>query len=90
MQTIIFILPEILLSLSIMTLLMIGVFLKKKAFRLINLLTVITLLFAAALVLNQSTEIGKIFDGSYVIDSLSIFMKALTLFFCLCLQTPLR
>ena len=70
MQTIIFILPEILLSLSIMTLLMTGVFLKKKAFRLINLLTVITLLFAAALVLNQSTETGKIFGESYIIDSL--------------------
>ena len=81
MQTIIFILPEILLSLSIMTLLMIGVFLKKKAFRLINLLTVITLLFAAALVLNQSTETGKIFGESYIIDSLSIFMKVLTLLF---------
>ena len=80
MQTIIYILPEIFLSLSIMTLLMIGVFLKK-AFKLVNLLSVITLFFATVLVLNQPAETEKIFDDSYIIDSLSMFMKVLTLLF---------
>jgi len=80
MQTIIHILPEIFLSLSIMTLLMIGVFLKK-AFKLVNLLSVVALFFATVLVLNQSPETEKIFDDSYIIDSLSMFMKVLTLLF---------
>jgi len=80
MQTIIYILPEILLSLSIMALLMVGVFLKN-AFKLVNLLTIIILFFTAALVLNQSSETIKIFDESYIIDNLSKFMKVLTLLF---------
>jgi NADH-quinone oxidoreductase subunit N len=80
MQTIIYILPEIFLSLSIMALLMVGVFLKN-AFKLVNLLTIIILFFTAALVLNQSSETIKIFDGSYIIDNLSKFMKVLTLLF---------
>ena len=80
MQTIIYILPEIFLSLSIMALLMVGVFLKN-AFKLVNLLTIIILFFAAALVLNQSSETIKIFDESYIIDNLSKFMKVLTLLF---------
>ena len=81
MQTIIYILPELFISLSIMFLLMLGVFVKK-SFRLVNLLTVLTLVFSAALILNQPNEIIKIFDGSYIIDRLSIFMKTLTLLAC--------
>ena len=80
MQTIIYIFPEIFLSLSIMALLMVGVFLKN-AFKLVNLLTIIILFFTAALVLNQSSETIKIFDESYIIDNLSKFMKVLTLLF---------
>ena len=56
MQTIIYILPELFLSIVIMLLLMIGVFIKK-SFKLVNLLTVISLLFAIILVLNQPNEI---------------------------------
>jgi len=82
MQTIIYLLPELFLSLALMTLLMLGVFIKK-SFKLVNLLTILTLIFAIALVLNQSDEVIKIFNGSYVIDKLSIFMKVLTLLFCL-------
>ena len=81
MQTIIYILPELFLSLAIMTFLMIGVFVKK-SFKLVNLLTILSLLFAIALVLNQPNEIIKIFNESYIIDRLSIFMKVLTLLFC--------
>ena len=82
MQTIIYILPELFLSLAIMTFLMIGVFVKK-SFKLVNLLTILSLIFAIALILNQPNEIIKIFNESYIIDRLSIFMKVLTLLFCL-------
>ena len=81
MQTIIYILPELFLSLSVMFLLMLGVFVKK-SFKLVNLLTLLILLFSIILVLNQPNEIIKVFAGSYIIDSLSIYMKALTLLFC--------
>ena len=81
MQFIIYILPELFLSLAIMTLLMLGVFIKK-SFKLVNLLTVISLGFAIVLTLNQPNEIVKIFNESYIIDKLSIFMKVLTLLFC--------
>jgi len=82
MQTIFYILPEIFLSLAIMFLLMIGVFVKK-SFKLVNLLTVLSLVFAIVLVLNQPSEIVKVFNDSYIIDKLSNFMKVLTLIFCL-------
>ena len=81
MQTVVFILPELFLSLSIMFLLMLGVFVKK-SFKLVNLLTALCLIFTIALVLNQPSEVVKIFNESYILDSLSIFMKVLTLLFC--------
>ena len=81
MQTIVYILPELFLSIAIMFLLMLGVFIKK-SFKLVNLLTILSLIFAIALVLNQPNEIIKLFNGSYIIDKLSIFMKVLTLLFC--------
>ena len=82
MHTIVYILPEIFLSLAIMFLLMLGVFIKK-SFNLVYLLTILSLIFAIALVLNQPDETIKIFNESYIIDRLSIFMKVLTLLFCL-------
>ena len=82
MQLIIFILPEIFISLTIMTLLMVGVFVKK-SFNLVNLLTILSLIFTIALVLNHPTEIIKVFNDSYIVDKLSIYMKSLTLFFSL-------
>jgi len=82
MHSIVFILPEIFLSLSIMTLLMVGVFIKK-SFKIVYLLAILSLIFAIALILNQPSEIIKIFNESYIIDKLSIFMKSLTLLFCL-------
>ena len=81
MQTIIYILPELFLSIAIIFLLMLGVFIKK-SFKLVNLLTILSLVFAAALILNQPDEVIKIFNESYIIDHLSIFMKILTLLFC--------
>ena len=82
MHSIIYILPEIFLSLIIMFLLMLGVFIKK-SFNLVYLLAILGLIFSIALVINQPDEIIKIFNESYIIDKLSIFMKVLTLLFCL-------
>ncbi len=82
MQTIIYILPELFLSITIMLLLMIGVFIKK-SFKLVHLLTILSLLFALALVLNQQSDIIKIFNESYIIDKFSVFMKTLTFLFCI-------
>ena len=81
MQSIIYILPELFLSLTIMFLLMVGVFVKK-SFKVVNLLTLLALIFAIILVLDQPKEINKVFDDSYIVDNLSIYMKVLTLFFC--------
>jgi len=81
MQTILYILPELFLSIVIMFLLMLGVFIKK-SFKLVYLLTILSLLFAIVLVLNQPSEIVKIFNENYIIDQFSIFMKALTLLLC--------
>ena len=86
MQTIIYILPEIFLSLSIMALLIIGVFVKN-SFKLVNLLTILSLIFAIVLVLTQPHEVTKIFNESYIIDKLSIYMKVLTLIFSLFILT---
>jgi len=82
MYSILFILPELFLSITIMFLLMLGVFINK-SFKLVNLLTILSLIFAIILVLNQPNEITKIFNESYIIDKLSIFMKVLTLLFCM-------
>jgi NADH-quinone oxidoreductase subunit N len=65
-----------------MSLLMVGAFIKK-SFKLVYLLTIFSLIFAIILLLNQPSEIIKIFNESYIIDRLSIFMKVLTLLFCL-------
>ena len=82
MQTIIYILPELFLAISILSSLMIGVFIKK-SFKLVYLFTILSLIFTIALVLNQPDEIVKIFNNSYIIDKFSIFMKVLTLLFCI-------
>ena len=82
MQFIVYILPELFLSIAIMALLMLGVFIKK-SFKLVNLLTILCLIFAIVLVLNQPNETTKIFNESFIIDRFSIFMKILTLLFCL-------
>ena len=80
MQTIIYILPELFLSLAIMFLLMLGVFIKK-SFKLISFLTIIVLIFLIALTVNQPSEVVKIFNDSYIIDKFSILMKTLTFLF---------
>jgi len=81
MQTIIYILPELFLSFSVILLLMIGVFVKN-SFKLVNLLTALSLVFAMILVINQPDEVIKVFHDSYIIDNFSKVMKVLTLLFC--------
>jgi NADH-quinone oxidoreductase subunit N len=75
-----FIIPEIFISLSVMFLLILGVF-KKNSFKLIHNLSIIVLLITAVIVFNETLDIEKIllFNGSVVIDYLSSFMKIITL-----------
>ena len=82
MQTLLYILPELFISLSVMFLLMLGVFIKK-SYKIVRSATVIILIFAIILVLNQPNEVIKVFNNSYIIDSFSIFMKVLTFLFCI-------
>tara|TARA_B100001123_G_scaffold350464_1_gene400934 strand:+ start:3228 stop:4640 length:1413 start_codon:yes stop_codon:yes gene_type:complete len=82
MQLVVYILPELFLSITIITLLMVGVFVNK-SFKLVYMLTIISLIFTIVLVLNQPNTVIKIFNESYIIDNLSIFMKVLTLLFCI-------
>ena len=80
MENLHFILPEIFISLSIMFLLMLGVF-KKESSGLIHNLSLIALIITSVIVFNETIEIEKIFlfNGSVVIDYLSSFMKIITL-----------
>ena len=74
-----FISPEIFISLSIMFLLILGVF-KKNSSNLINNFSIGVLLITGILILNNTlNENVNLFNGSYVIDYLSSFMKILTI-----------
>ena len=77
------IIPELFLTTSIMILLMIGVF-YKNSFNLIFKLSMIILLATFILLFNHSVDTSaKLFNNSYTIDYLSLFMKALTLVACI-------
>ena len=77
------IIPELFLTTSIMILLMIGVF-YKNSFNLIFKLSTIILLATFILLFNHSVDTSaKLFNSSYTIDYLSLFMKALTLVACI-------
>ena len=78
-----FIIPELFLTISIMILLMIGVF-YKNSFNLIFKLSMIVLLATFILLFNHSVDTSaKLFNNSYTIDYLSLFMKAITLVACI-------
>ena len=72
--------PEIFLSLSIMFLLILGVF-KKNSSKLIQNISLVVLLVTAVVVFNETLSVKQtlIFNGSVVIDYLSSFMKIVTL-----------
>ena len=80
MENLEFVFPEIFVSLSIMFLLILGVF-KKKGSKLILNLSLIILLITAVLTFNETIGINEItlFNGSIIIDYLSSFMKIITL-----------
>ncbi len=79
MENLEIILPEIFLSLTIMFLLLFGVF-KNNSSKLIYNLTTLSLIILFALLLNlyQVSDLS-IFNNSYKVDSLAIFMKLLTI-----------
>jgi len=74
-----FIYPEIFISLSIMFLLLLGVF-KKNSSNLIYNLSIILLIFTLALIFNYPLQSNlHLFNYSYKIDYFSSFMKILTI-----------
>ena len=72
--------PEIFLSLSIMFLLILGVF-KKDSSKLIQNLSLVVLLVTAVITFNETIGINevKLFNDSIIIDYLSSLMKIVTL-----------
>ena len=72
--------PELFLSLSIMFLLILGVF-KKNSSKIIQNISLIVLLITAVIIFNETlgNEEIKLFNESIVIDYLSSFMKIITL-----------
>ena len=74
-----FIFPEILISIFLMMLLILGVF-KKNSSSLIYNLSILTLVIILVLVLTfpQGTTV-KLFNDGYIIDNLSIYMKSITI-----------
>ncbi len=75
-----YIYSEIFLAIAIMVLLIIGVF-KKNSFNLVYNLSIISLLICLTLMFSfPSSEYINLFNRSYQIDYLSIFMKIITIF----------
>ena len=74
------VLPEIFLSLSVMFLLILGVF-KKDSSKLIQNISLIILLITAVITFNETLGVNEttLFNGSVIIDYLSSFMKIITL-----------
>ena len=74
-----FVYPEIFFSLSIMFLLILGVF-KKNSSNLINTLSILTLIGALVLIFSYPTNTNlDIFNGDYKIDFVASYMKILTI-----------
>lgn len=71
-------LPEIFLGLSILTLLMIGVFIKN-SYNLITKLTLAVLFFTTLIIYNSDYESQAIFSNMFVKDKFIIFIKILIL-----------
>jgi len=80
MENLQFVLPEVFISLSIMFLLILGVF-KKNSSILIHNISLLILLITTVIIFNETIEIEKmlLFNGSVVIDYLSSLMKMVTL-----------
>ncbi len=74
------VLPEIFISLSIMFLLILGVF-KKNSSKLVQNISLVILLVTAVITFNENLGINEVtlFNNSIIIDYLSSFMKIVTL-----------
>ena len=80
MENLNLILPEIFISLSIMFLLILGVFIKDGS-KLIFNISLLVLLITAIITINETFSINRmtLFNDSVVIDYMSSFMKIITL-----------
>ena len=80
MENLELVLPEIFLSISIMFLLILGVF-KKNSSELIQTISLIVLLITTMITFNETLSIEKmlLFNNSIIVDYLSSFMKIITL-----------
>lgn len=78
MENINFIYPEIFIAISILGLLMVGVF-KTNSFNLVTKLTSFMLLITIPIVFLNSTVSMKLFSNNYIVDELSSFLKILIL-----------
>ena len=73
-----FLIPEIFLSISVFSLLMIGVFIKN-SFEVIYKLSLFVIFLITLVILSGDNEPTKIFNGSFTIDSFSLYSKILIL-----------
>ena len=80
MENLVLVLPEVFISLSIMFLLILGVF-KKNSSKFIQNISLLVLLITAVIIFNETLGIEEtiLFNGSVIIDYLSSFMKIVTL-----------
>ncbi|MAV57062.1 MAG: NADH-quinone oxidoreductase subunit NuoN [Pelagibacteraceae bacterium TMED247] len=74
-----FLIPEIILSISIFSFLMIGVFLKN-SFEIIYKASIILIFIILLVIITGENETSKIFNESFVVDNFSIYSKLLILF----------
>ena len=74
-----FISPEVFISLSIMFLLLLGVY-KKNSSNIVHNLAMGSLLITGILIFNNPLDQNiSLFNGGYIVDNLSSFMKTLTI-----------
>ncbi|MDA7572864.1 NADH-quinone oxidoreductase subunit NuoN [Candidatus Pelagibacter sp.] len=79
MKNLYFVAPEIFISISIMFLLILGVF-KKNSPKIIHNLSMVFLIITGILILNNPLDAKiTLFKDSFIIDNLSSFMKTLTI-----------
>ena len=71
--------PEIFLSISVLILLLIGPFLKKKGHKIIGYMSLILLVMSQFFIFKNTFQFKEILNGFFVIDSFSSFMKCLLL-----------
>ena len=73
-----FLIPEIFLSISIFSLLMIGVFIKN-SFETVYRLSIFVILLILLIILSGDNESAKIFSESFIVDKFSLYSKTLIL-----------